>query len=205
MKVHALLVALVATTLNCLLAPAEAQQPTRVFVSGSGADGNSCGTTAKPCRNFQQAHNMVAPNGEIDVLDPAGYGTLIITKAISIQGYGIAGITGTSSNGITINAGPSDQINLNGLLIDGAGSGNTGILFNSGNSLNIQQTTIRNFCCGSGNIAPGSGILFSPQALGNSLFVSDTIVSDNGGYGILVDTSGSGKVTVDLDRVQLET
>ena len=56
---------------------------TRVFVAAQGADSNPC-TFAMPCRTFQHAHDVVAPNGEIDVLDPAGYGALVITKSISI-------------------------------------------------------------------------------------------------------------------------
>src|SRR5262245_60973002 len=36
---------------------------------------------------------VVAAKGEIDVLDPAVYGALTITKAISIQGHGLAGLT----------------------------------------------------------------------------------------------------------------
>jgi hypothetical protein len=51
--------------------PAHAQR--RVFVSGLGLDTNPC-TVTQPCRTFQQAYNTVAANGEIDVLDPAGYG-----------------------------------------------------------------------------------------------------------------------------------
>ena len=38
-------------------------------------------------------HMTLSPAcGEIDVLDPAGYGTLTITKAISIQGHGFAAL-----------------------------------------------------------------------------------------------------------------
>jgi hypothetical protein len=60
--------------------PAQAQ---RVFVSGLGLDSNPC-TVTQPCRSFQHAHDTVAANGEIDVLDPAGYGPLTITHGISI-------------------------------------------------------------------------------------------------------------------------
>src|ERR1700686_5098439 len=56
--------------------PAQAQ---RVFVSATGSDGNPC-TFASPCRSFQHAHDVVAAGGEIDVLDPAGYGALTINK-----------------------------------------------------------------------------------------------------------------------------
>src|ERR1022692_3410931 len=110
-------------------APAQAQ---RVFVAAQGSDTNPC-TFAQPCRSFQQAHDTVAANGEIDVLDPAGYGALTITKAISIQGHGYSGISVPSKgNGITINSGNADSVNLRGLLIDGVGTGSAGVVFNSG-------------------------------------------------------------------------
>src|SRR5262245_44227067 len=90
--------------------PAQAQ-PARVFVSAQGSDSNSC-TFAAPCRTFQHAHDMVASGGEIDVLDPAGYGSVAIGKAISIQGHGFGGISAPSGTAININANASDKINL---------------------------------------------------------------------------------------------
>ena len=50
----------------------------RVFVAAQGSDSNPC-TFAAPCRTFQHAHDVLAANGEIDVLDPAGYGALTIS------------------------------------------------------------------------------------------------------------------------------
>jgi hypothetical protein len=107
--------------------PAQAQQ---VFVSGHGLDTNPC-TVTQPCRTFQQAYNTVAANGEIDVLDPAGYGQLTITHGISIQGHGFGGITAVSGTAITVSATTSDPVTLNGLLIDGGGSGEA-VVGNSG-------------------------------------------------------------------------
>src|SRR5215471_18886117 len=92
--------AIAASLLAFMLIPNAAQaQPTRVFVAAQGSDGNPC-TFALPCRTFQHAHDVVAAKGEIDVLDPAGYGSLTITKAISIQGHGFAGLAVTSGDGI---------------------------------------------------------------------------------------------------------
>src|SRR5215471_2586593 len=78
---------LLALTINVSLAQA---QPARVFVAAQGNDANPC-TFALPCRTFQRAHNAVAAGGEIDVLDPAGYGAVTITKSISIQGHAYYG------------------------------------------------------------------------------------------------------------------
>src|SRR5262252_7844398 len=155
-------------------APAQAAAPTRVFVAAQGSDSNPC-TFALPCRTFQKAHDTVAAGGEIDVLDPAGYGALTIIKAISIQGHGFSGITATSGAvAITINAGISDKINLSGLLIEGAGTGLEGIQFNSGRALNVQDSIIRNFV--------SAGIDYFPQVNNltsvSHLNVSRTLVSD---------------------------
>jgi hypothetical protein len=50
------------------------------------------------------------------VLDPPGYGTVTITKAISIvnDGVGVAAIGTSSGNAITINAGANDSVHLRG-------------------------------------------------------------------------------------------
>src|SRR4029077_20963890 len=72
-------------------APAQAQNG-RSFVSGHGLDTNTC-TLAQPCRTFAVAFAHTNAGGEIDVLDPAGYGPVTITHDISIVNDGV----GTSS------------------------------------------------------------------------------------------------------------
>jgi hypothetical protein len=112
----------------------------------------------------------VAADGEIDVLDPAGYGTLTITHGISIQGHGFASISqpnGSPAAGITVSAGASDTVLLNGLLIDGAGTGNRGILINSAGSVQIVDCVIRHFT--------HDAIDYEATAI---LSVSNTITSD---------------------------
>jgi hypothetical protein len=70
--------------LTCGLSAALAQAgPNWTFVSGKGTDSGACPVTA-PCRSFAFALTQTAAGGEIDVLDPAGYGTLTIAKPISI-------------------------------------------------------------------------------------------------------------------------
>ena len=71
--------------------PAQAQTATRAWVSGHGTDEAGCGQVPAPCRTPQYAHdNIVAAGGEIDILDPAGYGSITIKKAISIINDGAA-------------------------------------------------------------------------------------------------------------------
>src|SRR5215472_11351460 len=140
----------------------------RTFVSGSGSDTNPCSLGA-PCRSFAGALAQTSPGGEIAVLDTAGYGAVTIGQAVSIVNEeGVeAGITATSGDAISINAGASDVVNLRGLTIVGAGGAN-GITFNSGGALNIQNCVIRGFTANGLNLAPTGSA---------DINVSNTIVS----------------------------
>src|SRR5215471_7202164 len=118
--------------------PAQAQRA-RVFVSVNGNDSNPC-TALSPCSTFQAAHDAVQACGEVDVLDTGGYGTLNITKSISIVNPGgvIASIaTASGQTAISINAGANDTISLRGLTLDGVGVGEAGVAFFSGGSLEM--------------------------------------------------------------------
>jgi hypothetical protein len=185
--VLAALAAALAGSLSAM--PAQAQ---RVFVAAQGTDGNPC-TFAAPCRTFQHAHDTVAAGGEIDVLDPAGYGAVTITKAISIQGHGFSGISVAGSGvGITVNASATDAVSLNGLLIDGSGVGSRGILFNSGKSLVVASCVVRNVI--------NDAMRFGPSAATQSwLSVSNSFFTDSGN-GIVIATGGSGAATASIDR-----
>src|SRR6186997_461141 len=86
--------------------PAQAQA-TRTWVSGVGDDANPCSRTA-PCKTFAGAISKTAPGGEINCLDPGGFGGVTITKAISIVcQYTEGGVLVSGSNGFIINAGAS--------------------------------------------------------------------------------------------------
>ena len=67
------------------LAPAQALSA-RVLVSSAGTDATGCGLSAtSPCRTFQYIiNNIIAPGGEIDVLNAGGYGPIVITQSIKI-------------------------------------------------------------------------------------------------------------------------
>jgi hypothetical protein len=127
------------------------------------------------------------------VLDPAGYGTVNITKAISIvnDGVGTAGIRASSGNGVTINAGASDSVHLRGLTIEGLGTGLSGIQFNTGGNLAIENCVIRNFDIG----------IFIRPTTPSTFSVSDTIASNNIESGISVLPSGVGIVAGVLSKV----
>src|SRR5438105_7917513 len=113
--------ALIATL--CLFlptAPAQAQA-TRTWVSGVGNDANACSRTA-PCKTFAGAISKTAPGGEIDVLDPGGFGALTITKAITVDGFGVIGsINAAGTNAIIVNAAATDKALIRNLSINGVG------------------------------------------------------------------------------------
>src|SRR6266511_2093873 len=79
-------------------------QATRTWVSGVGDDVNPCSRTA-PCKTFAGAISKTVSNGEINCLDPAGYGAVTITKSITIDCTGTFGsILNSVTNGVIINA-----------------------------------------------------------------------------------------------------
>jgi hypothetical protein len=180
---------------SVLSAPTAQAQATRTFVSAAGSDTNNCINVATPCRHFAAAYAATAVGGEIDVLDPANYGSLTIGHAVSIQGQGWAALSpGISGVAITINVPSTDAVNLSGLLIDGAGTGVVGIQFTGGASLTIENCVIRHVA--------NDGIDFDPTGTSN-LSISDSVISDNGLSGIAVGPTGSGPVTAAFNRVQL--
>jgi Periplasmic copper-binding protein (NosD) len=183
----AVLLALIVTAL-----PAQAQQ-VRAFVSGSGLDTNPC-TLAQPCRTFQHAHDIVPANALIEALDPAGYQPLTITKGISIQGHGYSSIFQTANcptcAAITISVTTSDPVTLNGLFLDGAGTGQIGVNITSGTSVQILNCVVRHFQI---------GIVDAASTNGSKLLIEDTVASDNPNIGIVVQTGGCVNAT--LNRI----
>src|ERR1700755_1473374 len=85
-------------------------QATRTWVSGVGDDANPCSRTA-PCKTWAGAISKTAACGEIDALDPGGFGAVTITKSITLDGSGtFASILASLVNGIIINAAATDVI-----------------------------------------------------------------------------------------------
>src|SRR2546423_11123034 len=123
---------LVIATFLLAFASMSQAQATRTWVSGVGDDVNPCSRTA-PCKTFAGALSKTVAGGEIDVLDPGGFGPVRISKSITIDGTGVlASILAGSSNGITIEASSKETVNttsvrLRGLSINGLGSGVNGI------------------------------------------------------------------------------
>jgi hypothetical protein len=198
------------------LAPTAASaQATRTWISGVGDDVNPCSRTA-PCKTFPGAISKTAAGGEIDTLDPGGFGAVTVTKAITLadEGVGEGGILVAGTNGITVNctSDPNCIVVVRGLIIDGGPVGSNslnGIRFVAGRALFVQNCQIRNFTGGSPN---GYGIAFEPSASPSpttpvQLNVDNTSIEGNGplggvGGGIFVGPTGSPLVAVSINNSQ---
>ena len=120
-------------------------QATRTWVSGVGDDANPCSRTA-PCKTFAGAISKTAAQGLINVLDPGGFGTLTITKAITVDGTPfMAGMLAASTNGVIINAGVADRVILRGLHIEGVTTGLRGVRVLQAGTVVIDNCNITGF------------------------------------------------------------
>jgi hypothetical protein len=144
-----------ALALVALALPASAMgQATRTWVSGVGDDANPCSRTA-PCKTFAGAISKTAAGGEINVIDPGGFGGVTITKSLTIKAEGLTGgVLVSGTNAIVVAAGASDKVTLKGLDINGAGTGGgapvslTGIRVQSARSVHVIDSEVYQFKAG---------------------------------------------------------
>ena len=199
--------AMVLFALLAVAATAHAQA-TRTWVSGVGDDANPCSRTA-PCKTFAGAISKTAPCGEIDVLDPGGFGAVTITKCISIEtdDASVAGVLVSGTNGIVIAAGATDVVMIRGLTFDGLGTGLAGIKVISAGAVFVEECWINHF---NGNGATtGAAIDIEPAAPTTNLNVSlrEVKVRDNsvaGTFAILIKPAAGITVKALLDNVTIE-
>lgn len=173
-------------------------QATRTWVSGVGDDANPCSRTA-PCKTFAGAISKTAAGGEINCLDPAGFGAVTITKSISIDcHHTLGGILAASANGVIINALSTDKIILRGLDINGAGGagGLDGVRFLAGGSLHVEDTTINNMT---------NGINVGLNQAGNAeVYVTNSYIRNTSNVGIFVSNSSTGVINMVIERTTAE-
>jgi hypothetical protein len=169
-------------------------QASRTWVSGVGDDVNPCSRTA-PCKTWAGAISKTAACGEIDALDPGGFGAVTITKSITLDGTGtMASILASLVTGITINAAATDVITIRGISINGFCNGLRGINILSAKTVNVEDCVIFRFA--------GNGIQ-STDANGLALNVRNTVIRDNTGDGINMVAAAAGPSRVTLDNVRL--
>src|SRR6266436_335829 len=177
-------------------------QAMRTWVSGVGDDANPCSRTA-PCKTYAGAISKTAINGEINCLDPGGFGQVTIVKSISIVcDYTEGGVLASSGSGFVINAPAGSNITLKGQDVDCFGTGANGVnIVGEGVTVHIHKFQIRN--CRAGN-----GILVAPSSGQAKVFVADSYITDNGAgvsnAGILIKATSGASANVSINRVQFE-
>lgn len=171
-------------------------QATRTWVSGVGDDANPCSRTA-PCKTFAGAISKTAAKGEISVLDPGGFGTINITKSITINGDGtLAGILSAGTTGVIVNApAATDVVYIRNITINGAGTGTDGIRMLGFGKLYVENVAIYG--------VTGHGIFVNVTGTGRNIFANNVTVANCGVSGINITTS-SGFVAGVLNNVRVD-
>jgi len=176
-------------------------QASRTWVSGVGDDVNPCSRTA-PCKTFAGAISKTAAGGEIDCLDPGGFGGVTTTKSITIEGShgsGFGGILASSTVGVTVN-GAGAIVTLRSLSINGGPPnlpGTFGVRFIQGSHLRIEDCKIFNFAAG------GSGIgVEIALATAATVDIKDSTIYNNN-KGIRATTT-SGAVLIVLENTAVQ-
>jgi parallel beta helix pectate lyase-like protein len=174
--------ALAAVVVTLALPSVASALATRTWVSGVGDDANPCSRTA-PCKTFAGAITKTTAGGEINCLDPGGFGQAVITKSLTIDGTGnYASTLVPAATGILINITAATDIaktvRLRGLSLNGTfvgvhgirvvaarkvmiedmvidGFTQTGITIDSANAnVFVKRTTIRNIMQAGINVSP---------------------------------------------------
>ena len=167
----------------------------RTWVSGAGSDSNDC-TLVAPCQTFAGALPKTSAGGEINVLDRGGFGGVTITKSITIRSDRVeAGVLAGGVNGIIVNAGTNDSVVLEGLDIEGLGTGLNGVNIIGSGSVVIRHSSIHRFT--------GNGVNLVGTA-GAKVLLQDSVISLNGG-GVNVQGAGGAANTAVIDRTTIET
>jgi hypothetical protein len=198
-------VAAFATTALLFAAPASAQA-TRTWVSGVGDDANPCSRTA-PCKTFAGAIAKTAPAGEIECLDPGGFGAVTITKSMTINCwnlFGGGGVLVSGTNGIVIAAATTDKVTLIGLDIDGINTGLNGVNVVQAANVAILDCLIYEFngIAAQPGVPGSAGINVQPSS-GVKVYVHNTVIRNNVN-GVVNGASGIN-TSVELDHNVLDS
>jgi hypothetical protein len=176
----------------CAVAPANAQF-VRTFVSTVGDDLAAC-SRAAPCKTFAGALSKTGLGGEITCLDAGGYGSVTITKSITLNCEGVAGsILGTSGIiSVVINAGTTGDVALRNINMLGNGAP-ASIRISSARTVTVQNVRISDFA--------GEGVHVLPSANAMSLYVRDSHITGVATGIALVSSGGAVKAQIDNTRI----
>jgi hypothetical protein len=194
-----------------LALPASASaQATRTFVSGVGNDANPCSRTA-PCRTWSGAQTKTAAGGIMMAIDDGAYGTISITKPLTLDGgrHQIGMLSSGGINGVNVNIDPAFQpanfvnngrVVLKNIKIEGNAAIPPAGAFTPGlNGVRVLHAkTVKLFNVDIGFFSR-SGVLVEPAASTvTKVVVSRSDIHDNGGVGVVAAPANAAvaRVTV---------
>jgi hypothetical protein len=207
-----LLIILVALLLGLHDATLAHAQALRSWVSGVGDDANPCSRTA-PCKTFAGAISKTAVNGEIDCIDPGGFGTVTITKSITIDCHQtLSSISNSGTNGINI---PFDSFSLagenrytvriRGLSFNGTNTGVVGIRITGTNPGAHAGTVLIEDVVIDGNFGGAGRGISDERTGGGELYVSNTAVRNTANAGIAIGIGAPAqRLDVALQNVRVQ-
>jgi hypothetical protein len=161
--------------------PGGSSPMSRTWVSASlGNDANPC-TRDAPCLTFAAAFAMTSAGGEINVLDTGDFGPVTITNAVTLRADDVeAGIL-VSNNSIVVQAGATDPVVIEGLDIEGLGTGLDGVQVLSASQVYVLKCKIHHFT--------GNGVNMNSNVTGSRVFIEDSIITQNA-TGVAVQGNG---------------
>ena len=178
-------------------------QATRTWVSGVGDDVNPCSRTA-PCKTFAGAISKTATCGEIDVLDPGGFGAVTITKSMTINGAGTMGsILNGGVTGVLISLSQNDfcntvilrNLSINGVIAGAFSTNGIRIIGGFATNVHIEHVDIAHV---------QRGVDIQPTVSNFRIFMKDVDIRHTSVEGIDVRPSAGQQVRLSFDRVRSE-
>jgi hypothetical protein len=188
----------------CAMTSQASAQATRTWISGVGDDVNPCSRTA-PCKTWAGAVSKTADCGEIDALDPGGFGAVTLTKSLKIDGGGgeggqVASILASGTFGITVNNSSAvcnfdviRNLDINGTS-NGSVTGTIGINVLQGKNVSLENVDVENFTQQCINFQPTNSM---------NLIMYNTNLENCAGGGIKSSTtSGTNRINVEKSTIQ---
>ena len=156
-------------------------------MSAVGDDANPCSRTAA-CKTFSGAISKTAARGEINCLDSGGFGTVTITKEITIDCTGVnAGILNAGTTGVVVNI-PGGAVALRNVTIDGVGTGLAGVRIVAASKVNLENVEIFS--------NSQQGVLDARTTGGGVLVIENSTIRNNAGTGVAGATAPSAGIVL---------
>jgi hypothetical protein len=163
-----------------------------------GDDAQPCSRVA-PCKTWAGAISKTAAFGEIDALDPGGYGAVTITKSITLSGrstHASTLVSGTS--GFIIVAGSTDRVIIDNIEFNGLGTGTNGIDIRSAATVRIQHVHIFGFTNGVSITTSATG---APQP---RVTINDAEIQGSSSAGVMLAPTMAAGARVTVSNSQLD-